>query len=43
MNIVLIAPDGTVAKFWSTDWTWTELMENMRNVAHGAGTDSKKG
>ncbi len=43
MNIVLIAPDGTVAKSWSTDWTWTELMENMRNVAHGAGTDSKKG
>jgi protein SCO1/2 len=34
MSIVLIAPDGTVAKFWSTDWTWTELMESMQHVAH---------
>ncbi|MGB8013116.1 MAG: SCO family protein [Terriglobales bacterium] len=35
MSIVLIAPDGKVAKFWSTDWTWTELMQNMQNAAHG--------
>ena len=34
MSIVLIAPDGTVTKFWSTDWTWTELTENMRKAAH---------
>ncbi len=34
MSIVLIAPDGTVAQFWSTDWTWTDLMEGMRNAAH---------
>jgi protein SCO1/2 len=34
MNIVLIAPDGTVAKLWSTDWTWTELMESMQQTLH---------
>jgi len=34
MSIVLIAPDDTVAKFWSTDWTWTKLMESMLHVAH---------
>lgn len=34
MNIVLIAPDGKVAKFWSTDWTWTELMQSMQAVIH---------
>jgi len=37
MSIVLIAPDGTVAKFWSTDWTWTELMQSMQQAAHGNG------
>jgi protein SCO1/2 len=37
MSIVLIAPDGTVAKFWSTDWTWTELMQCMQQAAHGNG------
>jgi protein SCO1/2 len=35
MNIVLIAPDGTVAKFWSTDWTSAELMESLLNAANG--------
>lgn len=35
MSIVLIAPDGTVAKFWSTDWTWMELIKITRNSAHG--------
>jgi len=29
MNIVLIAPDGTMRQFWSTNWTTTELMESM--------------
>lgn len=33
MNIVLIAPNSTVSKFWSTDWTWTELMQSMQNAA----------
>jgi protein SCO1/2 len=41
MSIVLIAPDGTVAKFWSTDWTWTELMENMQKAAHATGQSRK--
>ncbi len=35
MVIVLIAPDGTVANYWSTNWTWTELMERMQQVARG--------
>jgi protein SCO1/2 len=35
MNIVLIAPNGTVAKFWSMDWTWQELMESMEKAARG--------
>jgi len=39
MNIVLIAPDGTVAKLWSTDWTWTELMQSMQQAAHLARQD----
>lgn len=34
MSIVLIAPDGTVSKFWSADWTWTELMQSMQNAFH---------
>ncbi len=33
MSIVLIGPDGKVAKFWSTDWTWTELMQGLQNAA----------
>lgn len=32
--IVLIAPDGTLANYWSANWTWTELMERMQQVAH---------
>jgi protein SCO1 len=36
MNIVLIAPDGTVAKFWSTDWTGAELLATTRNVVNSA-------
>lgn len=42
MSIVLIAPDGTAAKFWSTDWTWTELMASMQNAAHLAGLGREK-
>jgi len=34
MSIVLIGPDGNVANFWSTDWTWSELMESMQHAAH---------
>ena len=34
MSIVLIAPNGTVAKYWSTDWTWTELMASLQDAAH---------
>jgi protein SCO1 len=41
MNVVLIAPDGTVAKFWSTDWTGTELMDTMLNVAYAGGESGK--
>ena len=42
MSIVLIAPDGTVAKFWSTDWTWTELMESTQHAAHVTAQDRGK-
>lgn len=41
MNIVLIAPGGTMSKFWSTDWTWTELMESMQQAAQ-ANTQSNR-
>jgi protein SCO1/2 len=37
MSIALIAPDGTLAKLWSTEWTWTELMENLQHAAHATG------
>jgi len=33
MNIVLIAPDGTVAKSWSTEWTAAELEQALRGQA----------
>ena len=41
MSIVLIAPDGTVAQFWSTFWTATELTESMRHAAHATGQSKK--
>ena len=41
MNIVLIGPDGTVAKLWSTDWTWTELMESMQQTLHSSEQSSE--
>jgi protein SCO1 len=33
MSIVLIAPDGTVANFWSTTWTTPELLEALQHSA----------
>ncbi len=41
MSIVLIAPNGTVAKFWSTNWTWTELLENLQHAAQAIGQRGK--
>ena len=40
MNIALIAPDGTLARFWSTNWTPEELLASLRHAANpssGAG------
>ena len=34
MNIGLIAPDGTLVKSWSTEWTWDELLNALRQAAH---------
>jgi protein SCO1/2 len=42
MNIVLIAPDGTVAKFWGTEWTWAELMESMQHALQSNGKSSER-
>jgi protein SCO1/2 len=42
MDIVLIAPNGTVAQYWSTNWTWTELMASMQNAAHVTAAARKK-
>jgi len=36
MNIALIKPDGTIAKYWSTDWTADELEDALRQAAHSA-------
>jgi protein SCO1/2 len=33
MNIVLIAPDGTISKYWTTNWTMTELEDALRQAA----------
>jgi len=32
MNIVLIAPDSTMSRFWSTNWTGTELIDSLRQA-----------
>ncbi len=32
MNIVLIAPDGTVAKLWTDDWTVIEILDNLKQA-----------
>ncbi len=42
MSIVLIDPDGKVAQFWSTEWTWTELMQSLQHAAHATGRASGK-
>ncbi len=34
MSIVLIGPDQRVVKYWSTDWTWTELLESLQHAAN---------
>ena len=34
MNIGLIAPDGTLVKSWSTEWTWNELLVALRQADH---------
>jgi len=34
MNIALIAPDGTLVKSWSTEWTSDELLKTLRQAAH---------
>jgi protein SCO1/2 len=38
MNIVLIAPDGTVVHYWSADWTAAELEAALRQAAHNVQT-----
>ena len=35
MSIVLIAPDGTVSKYWTNEWTASELEDALRQAAHG--------
>jgi protein SCO1/2 len=34
MSIVLIAPDGTVSKYWTNEWTASELEDALRQAAH---------
>jgi protein SCO1 len=34
VNIALIAPDGTVAKLWSDDWSVAELSDTLKQAAH---------
>ncbi|HVP50473.1 MAG TPA: SCO family protein [Terriglobales bacterium] len=38
MNIVLISPDGTVARYWATEWTAVELEKALREQAGKATT-----
>jgi hypothetical protein len=33
MDIVLISPEGTIAKYWSNDWTTAELENVLRQQA----------
>jgi len=32
MDIVLVSPDGTISKYWSTDWTTPELEDALRQA-----------
>lgn len=36
MNIVLIAPDGTVSKYWSADWKTSDLEDALRQAARSS-------
>lgn len=38
MVIVLISPEGTVAKYWSTEWTAAELEDALRQQAQSGTT-----
>jgi protein SCO1 len=40
LDIVLIAPNGTVAKYWATDWTKSELEDSLMQSASAAGSAS---
>jgi protein SCO1/2 len=33
MSIVLIAPDGTISKYWTNEWTASELEDALRQAA----------
>jgi protein SCO1 len=41
MDIVLINPNGTVAKYWSTEWTASELEDALRQAAHSASASAR--
>ena len=43
MDIVLIAPGGTVARYWATEWTTAELEEALRQAAKPAPADTSTG
>ena len=43
MVIALIAPDGTVARYWATEWTAAELESAMREQSTRAGAAPRKG
>jgi protein SCO1 len=40
MNVVLIAPDGTVARYWATEWTAADLENALREQAAKVATGS---
>ena len=42
MRVVLIARDGTAAKFWSTDWTPDELLAATRSAARTGDRPTRK-
>jgi len=42
MNIALIAPDGTVARYWANEWTAAELEAALRQEAAKVGTAGRK-
>jgi protein SCO1/2 len=40
MDIVLISPQGTIAKYWSTNWTTKELEDALRQQAAQPASDT---